>query len=254
MAPGKLAAGSAAAVLVGLFAAPPARAARAGSAQQVFAQAVDADLGKNQPSDAVRAFVLYRRAAELGLPEAELNVAVMYDAGRGVAHDSRQAATWYAAAASGGVARAGFDLGQLYEAGDGVPRNLELARAWFRQAAEHGLKAAAGRGWNQTQPPGSTVDVPAISFPGPKADLHDAATAGVPLVWTAAPTPAPASYFVEVVRLDSGEPTQVFSQTTNLSASRMPNPGLGSYAWRVYVICPSLGRYVSSSWVQFSVS
>ena len=236
-----------------LITAAPANAARAEDPQLIFEQAVDADLGKHQPSDAGLAFTLYRRAAELGLPEAALNVAVMYDAGRGTAHDSRQAATWYAAAATGGVARAGFDLGQLYEAGDGVPRNLALARAWFKQASEHGLKAASGRGWNQTQAPGSTVDMPALSFPEPKAVLNNAA-ASVPLVWTAAPTPAPASYFVEVVRLDGGEPTQVFSDTTNLSADRMPSPGLGSYAWRVYVICPSLGRYVSSSWAQFSVS
>ena len=236
-----------------ICAAASASAARADNPQLLFAQAVDADLGKNGPSDAARAFGLYLRAAELGLPEAELNVAVMYDAGRGTSHDPRQAATWYAAAASGGVARAGFDLGQLYEAGDGVPRNLALARAWFRHAAEQGLKAAYGRGWDQNQAPGSAVDVPVISFPPPQAVLHDAAE-GVPLVWTAAPTPAPASYFVEVVRLDAGTPTQVFASETSLSADRMPNPGRGSYAWRVYVICPSLGRYVSSGWVQFSVS
>ncbi len=242
------------AVLAGvLSAAAAASAARADNPQLIFEQAVDADLGKNGPSDAARAFGLYHRAAELGLPEAELNVAIMYDAGRGTPHDARQAATWYAAAAAGGVARAGFDLGQLYAAGDGVPRNPALARAWFKHAAEHGLKAASGRGLDQGQTLGSTVDAPAASFPGPQAVLHTPA-ASVPLVWTATPTPAPASYVVEVVRLDGGVPTQVFSSETSLSADRMPNPGPGSYAWRVYVICPSLGRYVSSDWVQFSVS
>ncbi len=215
-------------------------------------QAIAADLATTGVAGTARALALYRIAADAGLPEAQLNVAVMYDSGRGTVRDAGQAADYYAAAATGGVARAAFDLGQLYEAGDGVPQNPELARAWFSQAAAEGLAAAAGRHLRAMAAPAALLP-PVTRYPREAASVS-APEAGLALVWTAPPAPGPASYFVQVMLLDGIAPTLSFSTTTDVSATRMPAPRPGRYAWRVFVICPSLGRYVPSGWAGFSVT
>ena len=233
--------------------AGPASAASRPDPRTLFNQAVTADLAATGTEGSARALALYRQAADGGLAEAELNVAVMYDSGRGTARDATLAADYYAASATGGVARAAFDLGQLYESGDGVPQNLALAQAWFSQAASEGLQAAANR------PPHPLVKLPDSLAAPVNRYPPDAATLPVPvgglaLVWSAAAAPAPASYFVQVMRIDGRSASVIFTTTTDVSAVRMPAPHPGRYAWRVFTICPSLGRYAQSGWASFSLS
>ncbi len=233
--------------------ASPALAASRPDPRTLFNQAVTADLASTGTEGSARALALYRQAADGGLAEAELNVAVMYDSGRGTARDATLAADYYGASATGGLARAAFDLGQLYESGDGVPQNLSLAQAWFSQAAAEGLAAAANRPPHPAVKLPDTVAAPANRYPPESANLP-VPVGGLPLVWTAAATPAPASYFVQVMHIEGRTASLVFSTTTEVSAVRMPAPHPGRYAWRVFTICPSLGRYVASGWAGFSLS
>ncbi len=219
----------------------------------LFNQAVTADLDSTATEGSTRALALYRPAADGGLAEAELNVAVLYDSGRGTVRDPALAADYYAASATGGLARAAFDLGQLYESGDGVPQNLVLAQAWFSQAAAEGLQAAANRPDHPAPPAVDTVPMPATRYPPEAANLP-VPLGGLPLVWTAAAAPAPVSYFIQVMHLDGRNASPVFSTSTEVSALRMPSPRPGRYAWRVFTVCPSLGRYVASGWASFSLS
>ncbi len=219
----------------------------------LFNQAVTADLAATGTEGSARALALYRQAADGGLAEAELNVAVMYDSGRGTARDAALAADYYGASATGGLARAAFDLGQLYESGDGVPQNLALAQAWFSQAASEGLQAAASRPPHPVVALPQTIAAPTNRYPPDAASLP-LPVGGLPLVWTASAIPAPASYFVQVMRIEGRNAALIFSTTTDVSAVRMPAPHAGRYAWRVFTICPSLGRYIASGWASFSLS
>ncbi len=230
-----------------------AQAASRPDPRTLFNQAVTADLAATGTEGNAHALSLYRQAADGGLAEAELNVAVMYDSGRGTARDPTLAADYYGASATGGLARAAFDLGQLYESGDGVPQNLALAQAWFSQAAAEGLQAAANRPPHPAVKLPDSIAAPANRYPPDGASLP-VPVGGLPLVWTAAATPAPASYFVEVMRVEGHSASPVFSTTAGVSAVRMPSPRPGRYAWRVFTICPSLGHYVGSGWVGFSLN
>ncbi len=242
-----------AACLLAALLAGPASAASRTDPRTLFNQAVTADLAATDTEGSARALALYRQAADGGLAEAELNVAVMYDSGRGTARDAALAADYYGASATGGLARAAFDLGQLYESGDGVPQNLALAQAWFGQAAAEGLQAAANRPPHPAMRLPDTIAAPVNRYPPDSASLP-VPVGGLPLVWTAAATPAPAAYFVQVMRIEGRTASVVFTTTTDVSAVRMPAPHPGRYAWRVFVICPSLGRYVPSGWAGFSLS
>ncbi len=202
--------------------------------------------------DAARALTLYRRAAEAGLAEAQRDLAVLYDSGRGAPHDPAQAATWYAAAAAGGDARAAFDLAQLYTAGDGVPRNAGLARLWFLQAAVGGI-AAGDHPEPPPEDPPPPLEPPTLRYPWQDMALP-APDSGLALVWTASAAPAPARFFVQVMQVTAGPPTPVFTTTTEISATRVPSLKPGHYAWRVFTLCPSLGRYAPSGWAAFSIS
>ena len=235
-------------IVVGL-AASAAGAAAPPNPAVLLAQAVAADLG----GDPVRALTLYRRSADAGSAPAQLNVAVMLDSGRGTGHDAAGAATYYAMAASQGVARAAYDLGQLYADGEGVPVNAALARAWLRLAGQAGLGAAAAR--LRDLPAGTEAAAPTAPTPiHPSEGTVLAHLTSLQLVWTSAAQPAGTSYFVEVTTLQPHAAHDVFtagSDVSALAATGAVEPG--RYAWRVFTICPSLGRYVPSAWVFFSI-
>ena len=220
----------------------------------LFADAIAADLGTHGRPDPERAFALYSKAADAGLAAAQLNTAVMLDSGRGTRHDPARAATYYALAASQGVARAAYDLGQLYADGEGVPVNPGLARAWLHFAATKGISAALSR--ISTLPADTAGPADSPSSPNP---VEPAAGAVLPrqatlqFVWTAAAQPAVSQFYVQVASLD-GTPHDVLTAQTELSAVQGVRPQPGRYAWRVFTVCQPLGRYVASSWVQFSVS
>ncbi len=240
-----------------LLAGRPACASPAPDPESLFQQAVAADLGQGGRSDAAAAFRLYRAAAEAGLAVAQLNTAVMLDSGRGVAQDPTGAATYYALAASQGIARAAYDLGQLYADGEGVPANPGLARAWLKLAVGEGLTAAAGL-LDAMRVPVATGATALPTAPDPRrpASLSVfARPAALQLVWTAGVQPDPPQFFVEVALLDGPTTRRVFDGLVNVSAITVPvTLEAGRYAWRVFTVCPSLGRYAPSPWVVFSVS
>ncbi len=218
------------------------------------------DLGDGVGQDARAALGWYRKAAEAGLADAELNVAVMYDSGRGTPRDAAAAALWYARAAAHHDHRAEYDLAQLYEAGDGVPKNPALAASWLRAAAAGGLDAAGER---LRVHAGAALDVATARLvaAAPLAPAESATIARAPpirsieLVWTAAPQPVPARFYVQVLALDPPEPVQVFSGYTDQSALLAPlAPDHAEYAWRVYVVGGALRSYLPSPWVRFSIA
>jgi Sel1 repeat len=206
----------------------PAPADQNGSAQaQVwFERALSLDIGAGGAPDAVRAFTVMRRAAELGHTQAEFNVAAMLDSGRGAPRDVAQAAVWYARAAAGGNHRAAFNLGQLYESGEGVPVNVDLSRAWYSAselpaAREHlaETKATAGRP--------ALVQAPEPLFPLKTSSLEPGVQQ-VDLVWTASLEPEAVRYFVELRVLDARVSHEAWGGFVDVSSLCLPGPTWGS--------------------------
>ena len=234
-------------VLLGLLAVFATAAWGAGPAS-IFDQAVRQD----DEGHAYRAFLLYLRAAEGGLPDAEFNVAVMLDSGRGVTANMAQAALWYARAASHGNRRAAYNLGQLYEAGEGVPQNSDIARAWF---AASGLRAARGHlaslraraAQGPFKPP--TLVAPAA---GVKANPG---LGGIELVWTSQPQSEPVRYDIDLHSLGASGSRQVFAASVETSSLFATPPSLdGPYEWRVVAVGRKTGRTVASEWSRFDVA
>lgn len=217
----------------------------------LFNEAVRLDLSGEE--GALRAFELYRRAAEAGLPAAEFNVAVMYDSGRGTPADMAQAATWYARAAAHGDRRAAYNLGQLYENGQGVPKNVDLARAWFKQSE---LTAARERmsGLRASAPSDKTMEAPRPVAPAAGSNAG-AVGGGVELVWTSAQQPEPVRFFVEVREVSGSGSNELYSGFVDTSSAlvTLPDPH-GTFAWRVTALGRKAGRYMASDWIAFMVA
>ena len=227
--------------------------AAAGSPEAEFGLGVLYDLGQAVQPDGPTACRWYERAGDAGHASAAFNAGVMHDNGRCAAGGVNAAATWYAKAAAGGLGRAQFNMGQLYAAGDGVPHNPELARAWFRAAANNGIPAAVGRGGGPDVPvAGSLVPVQPVS---PVQQARVASTAGVPLVWTVQPEPAPVAFYVELLALDPAGPRPVLTRTVDVSATLVtlpPEPA--RYAWRVSAVSSAARHYVPGPWSAFSTT
>jgi len=233
--------------------------ARSGRAQAAYELGLDYDLGSSGPEDASTALRWYRRAAEAGLPAAEFNVAVMLDAGRGTDRDPVAAALWYARAAAHGHDRAAYDLGQLYAAGDGTPRNPAAAAAWFGNAAAlpaaarklAALKAAADPAPAAARDAALVAPTPTNPADG-GTSIRREEPGQVELVWTAPAQPAPVRFFVEMVALGHGPARRLFAGFTEVTAVlAWLEDGVGSFAWRVYAVDASGGRYAASSWARF---
>ena len=218
------------------------------SPASIFVQAMRQD----DEGHAYRAFLLYLRAAEGGLPDAEFNVAVMLDSGRGVTANVGQAAIWYARAASHGNRRAAYNLGQLYEAGEGVPKNDDIARAWFaasRLPAARARLAALG-----VRASRGTIKPPTLVAPaaGVKADPR---LGGIEFVWTSQPQSEPVRYDIDLHALSATGSRQVFAasvETSSLFAT--PRSLDGSYEWRVVAVGRKTGRTTASEWSRFDVA
>ena len=179
----------------------------------------------------------------------------MLDSGRGVPHDAAAAAAYYGLAASQGVARAAYDMGQLYADGEGVPANLDLARAWLLTAAAEGLSAARVRLRSLAAGPARPAGPPTPPVPLlPKAGAIVLRPAPLQFVWTAMAQPVAAQFYVEVTALEGTATHDVYAAQVAVSAvTAKLQAQPGRYAWRVFTVCPALGRYVPSPWVAFSV-
>jgi hypothetical protein len=91
--------------------------------------------------DMAAAFLVFRRAAEMGNAAAQLELAAFYDplttpARGGFAPDGLRAADWYERAALAGVAEAQRKLGLLLaKGGAGLSADATKAKTWLQQAA-----------------------------------------------------------------------------------------------------------------------
>ncbi|CAH0475731.1 unnamed protein product [Peronospora belbahrii] len=135
--------------------------------------------GEGTRKNEKKAFELYKKCAEIGIPPAYMNVCNMYTHGIGTKKNEAEALKWlikaaeagdpsaknrlgeyywhgkggvqkdqaraiqcWMAAASAGVAMAQYNLGHLFLTGDGVPQDPLQAEALFCKAAEKGFVMA----------------------------------------------------------------------------------------------------------------
>jgi hypothetical protein len=237
--------------------------AESGDPRAAFGLGLLYDLGEGVGQDAAAAYLWYRRAAEAGFAPAEFNIAVMYDSGVGTARNAAEAAVWYARAAAHGNARAEYNLAQLYTAGDGVPRNLDVAEAWYAASAAHGLTVAASKLASlrvnhapAAEAAGATSALAPATLTGPVVTptLRSGEDVFVELSWTAPAQPVPASFFVQVLALDTAGAHPAFSSYLKQSAILVRLPSTpATYAWRVYTVAASVPDYAPSAWSYFSL-
>ncbi|KAG2528542.1 hypothetical protein BBO99_00002461 [Phytophthora kernoviae] len=144
-----------------------------------FAYADALNSGEGTRKNEVKAFELYKKCAESGIPPAYMNVANMYTSGTGTKKNEAEALKWlikageagdptaksrlgeyysfgkggvkkdqvravqyYKEAATAGIITAQFNLGYLFLTGDGVPEDPLQAEALFRRAADKGFVMA----------------------------------------------------------------------------------------------------------------
>ncbi|KAG2527145.1 hypothetical protein JM16_001932 [Phytophthora kernoviae] len=144
-----------------------------------FAYADAMNSGEGTRKNEVKAFELYKKCAESGIPPAYMNVANMYTSGTGTKKNEAEALKWlikageagdptaksrlgeyysfgkggvkkdqvravqyYKEAATAGIITAQFNLGYLFLTGDGVPEDPLQAEALFRRAADKGFVMA----------------------------------------------------------------------------------------------------------------
>ncbi|KAG6968285.1 hypothetical protein JG687_00003839 [Phytophthora cactorum] len=100
-----------------------------------FAYADALNNGEGTRKNEKKAFELYKKCAETGVPPAYMNVSNMYTSGTGTQK-------YYKEAATAGIVLAQYNLGYLFLTGDGVPQDPLQAEALFRKAAEKGFVMA----------------------------------------------------------------------------------------------------------------
>lgn len=108
-----------------------------------YEQAKEYHDGDGVPLDKVKAFQLYREAAELGHAEAQYAVASYYHDGDGeIEQDHGKAREWFLKAASQGHAKSQFNIGVMFHLGRGGSVDHFAAAEWYGEAAEQGHREA----------------------------------------------------------------------------------------------------------------
>ncbi|KAF1775566.1 Tetratricopeptide-like helical domain [Phytophthora cactorum] len=150
-----------------------------GSEKAKFSYALCMKKGIGTRKNEKKAFELYKKCAETGVPPAYMNVSNMYTSGTGTQKNELEALKWlikaaeagdptaksrlgeyyslgkggvqknqaraiqyYKEAATAGIVLAQYNLGYLFLTGDGVPQDPLQAEALFRKAAEKGFVMA----------------------------------------------------------------------------------------------------------------
>lgn len=98
---------------------------------------VDADSYAHR-GNYLKAFPLYKQAAEAGDSESMASLGFCYYNGWGVPQDYAEAAKWFQKAADEGESKVFSSLGLMYAMGRGVPQNDQLSLDWNRKAAAAG--------------------------------------------------------------------------------------------------------------------
>lgn len=92
----------------------------------------------------LKAFDLYKKAAEKGDYAAQYNLAEYYRAGQGTSRDMDKAIYWYEKSASQGTVGAMEKLSKIYRYGyKHIPANQALSDEWAHKAAEARAKENA---------------------------------------------------------------------------------------------------------------
>ena len=113
------------------------------SAEQICYEAQNYYFGNNGITiDYIKAFDLYKKAAEMGNKEAQFSLAYLYENGIGTSQNYPEAFRWYKKAAEQGQAYAQCNLGIMYYYGKGVAKNYPEAFRWCQKAAEQNIPAA----------------------------------------------------------------------------------------------------------------
>ena len=86
---------------------------------------------------------MLEKAAGTGLASAQSNLAYLFRHGLGVERDSVRAFELYKSAAEQGFVEALTPLAECYEVGEGTPQNVYLAAQYYERAARNGDVQAA---------------------------------------------------------------------------------------------------------------
>lgn len=108
------------------------------SAEELYNQAK----GLSKKQEYIKAYFLYKGAAEMGYAPAQNELGHCYQHGEGVTWDKVEAVKWYSKAADQGCAAAQYNLGMCYDNGWGVNVKKAEARKWYQKAADQGDKKA----------------------------------------------------------------------------------------------------------------
>ncbi len=94
--------------------------------------------GTDRPSsiDHTRAAVLYKQAADLGVPEAAYALYLCHRLERGVSVNEREEILYLRRAAEGCCLQAAYELGLCYMEGCGLPKDQMAAVTWFTHTVE----------------------------------------------------------------------------------------------------------------------
>jgi len=92
--------------------------------------------------DYVKAYAIFRKAAEQGTATAQRYLGMMYRLGQGVEKDYFKAVRWYREAAEQGDVEAQYELAVMYHRVRGAKRDYAEAMRWYRAAAEQGHRRA----------------------------------------------------------------------------------------------------------------
>ena len=92
------------------------------------------------PIDQLKAYEMYRAAADQGRDDGQLNVGHCFDVGIGVASNLPEAMRWYQLAADKNNDYAQYNVGRLHYNGGSVeiPVNDQEAVKWFKISANQG--------------------------------------------------------------------------------------------------------------------
>ncbi|CAB4419745.1 unnamed protein product [Rhizophagus irregularis] len=98
--------------------------------------------GIGTEKDEIKAFELYKKAAEKGQIDLTCMLGKCYQNGEGTEKNLEKAFHWFQKAAENGDEEAIFNLAKCYYNGEGTEKNLEKAFYWLQKATENGDEKA----------------------------------------------------------------------------------------------------------------
>ncbi len=110
-------------------------AAEQGSCAALFCQAILCLQGRGTRQDVHAAFDLFKKAAEQGHANAQFMMSLFYGTGRVVVKDEQMAARWYEKALQSGELKKAYDVNKLYLDCEDARNNLGMLVAWHEHTS-----------------------------------------------------------------------------------------------------------------------